>query len=343
MDRRHLRLPARRLARHDGHARRPNRPPPRALDRRGRIRPRVAAGRLLHECRDADPRPGPARCGRGDAGAVDAVADPDDVPGPGAMHGGDRGVYHELLGRCGRRPAPGRAAPGVLLVGLGVPACHTRDGGAARARPALAAGAPRSGGPPLRPDQHCALVGRSPGDNLRPQADRPGRARLAARRVRARRAERRPSFRAAATGARGATGRPAPLPGAGLQRSAGRLLPGHLPRVRRILLRLPVLPGGAGPVTARGGVVGGALGLYLTPGETAGGGSLRGQPLRLLILGPLRRSRVNAHRAPPRPSNRTRPTRVLRTVSVAGVWASPAAGRPRRAERLVALATRSVA
>ena len=30
-------------------------------------------------------------------------------------------------------------------------------------------------------------------------------------------------------------------------------------------------------------------------------------------------------------------------VSVAGVWASPAAGRPRRAERLVALATRSVA
>src|ERR687892_2919462 len=56
-------------------------------------------------------------------------------------------------------------------------------------------------------------------------------------------------------------------------------------------------------------------------------------------LGPLRRSRKNAYRAPPRPSNRTRPKRVLRTVSVAGVWASPAAGRPRRAEGLVALAT----
>ena len=79
LDRRHLRLPRRRLPDHDGHAGRPDRPPPAAADRRGRVRRRLGARGVLVERRDADRLARAARDRRGDAGAIDAVADPQHV------------------------------------------------------------------------------------------------------------------------------------------------------------------------------------------------------------------------------------------------------------------------
>ena len=68
---------------HDGHAGRPHRPPPAADDRRGGLRPRLGAGRIRDQRRDADRHARAARRRRRDACAVDPVADPQHVPRPG--------------------------------------------------------------------------------------------------------------------------------------------------------------------------------------------------------------------------------------------------------------------
>ena len=92
---------------------------------------------------DADRHPRAARRRRRDAGAVDALADPQHVPRPAAAHGRHRRLDHQLLGRRRDRPAPRRRAARALLVGLGVPAGGAGDGAAARGRAAAAAGVPR--------------------------------------------------------------------------------------------------------------------------------------------------------------------------------------------------------
>ena len=59
LDHRHLRLHGRRLPRHDGHARRPHRPPQAAAHRRRRVRRRVDRRGLLDQRRDAHRAAGP--------------------------------------------------------------------------------------------------------------------------------------------------------------------------------------------------------------------------------------------------------------------------------------------
>ncbi len=144
VDRRHLRLPRRRPADHDGHARRPHRPPAAAVDRRRRLRRGFGARCPLDDTRAADRRAGAARDRRCDARAVHARADPQHVRGPGAADLRGRRVDHELLGRRGDRPARRRRAARALLVGLRVPAGRPGDGVAAARRAGAAAGVPRS-------------------------------------------------------------------------------------------------------------------------------------------------------------------------------------------------------
>ena len=108
------------------------------------VRRRLGAGRLLDQRRDADRDPRAARHRRGHAGAVDALADPQHVPRPGAADRRDRRLDHELLRRRRHRPAAGRRVAGALLVGLGVPARRAGDGAAAGRRAAAAARVPRS-------------------------------------------------------------------------------------------------------------------------------------------------------------------------------------------------------
>ena len=86
VDHRHLRLHGRRLADHDGHAGRPDRPAAAAADRCRRVRRGVGAGRLLDQRRDADRGARAAGRRRRDAGAVDPVADPQHVPRSAAAH-----------------------------------------------------------------------------------------------------------------------------------------------------------------------------------------------------------------------------------------------------------------
>ena len=94
---------------------------------------------------------------------------------PGAAHHGDRHLDHQLLAGRRDRAARRRRAAGVLLVGVGVPARRSGDGAAARRRTEAAAGVPGSRRGPARSAQRRAVAGRRAGDDLRAQADRPGR------------------------------------------------------------------------------------------------------------------------------------------------------------------------
>ena len=109
LDRRHLRLPGRRVADHDGHARRPHRPPQAADDRRGGVRRRLGARRVLDQRRDADRVARAARRRRRDARAVDAVADPQHVPRP-ARSARSRSASGSRATRPARRSARWSAA-----------------------------------------------------------------------------------------------------------------------------------------------------------------------------------------------------------------------------------------
>ena len=232
---------------------RPHRPAPAAADRRRRVRRRLGAGRVLDQRRDADRRARAARHRRGHADAVHALPDPQHVPrscasGPPPSGSGSP------ASRSAARSAP--LLGGILLEYfwwgsvflINVPVMLAAAGG----RPAAAAGVPRSRAGRLDlPSAALSLVAR-PGDHLRHQADRRGRARLAAgadsilaglalaRRVRA---------PAAAPGR--PADRPAPVPGARLQRLAGaRTCSSFFVMFGSLLLRPPVPAAGARAVAA---------------------------------------------------------------------------------------------
>jgi len=250
LDRRCLRVRARRLAHHDGHARRPDRPPPAAPDRRRRLRRGVGAGRPLDERRDADRRARPARARRGDARALDPLPDPQHVPRSPPAHGRDRGLDHELLGRRRDRPAAGRAAARVLLVGVGVPPGPAGDGADPPPGADTPAGVPGSRRGPPRSRQRGPLARGRAGGDLRAQADCPGRRRVAARARDGGRLRPRRHLRAQAEAARRPADRPAALPGARVQRVARHVPARNLRRVRRLPLHLPVPAARARPLAA---------------------------------------------------------------------------------------------
>ena len=182
VDHRHLRVLRRRLAHHDGHARRPHRPAPPAADRRRGLRCGLGARRVLHQRRDADRQPRAAGRRRRDAGPLDAVADLPHVPRPAAALDRDRRVDRQLLGGRRGRPGARRRPAGALLVGLGVPAGPAGDGRCCSCS-----------GPRVLPEyrdpnagrldlaQRRDVAGRRARRDLRPQGDRPGRARLPVR------------------------------------------------------------------------------------------------------------------------------------------------------------------
>ena len=180
LDHRHLRVLRRGFADHDGDARRPDRPAPPADDRRRGVRHRLRGRRLLDERRDADR----TRALLGVAGATIAPSTLSLIRNmfldPAAAHHGDRRLDHQLLAGRRDRAAGRRLAAGILLVGIGLPARRSRDGAAARRRTEAAAGVPGSRRGPARPAQRAAVAGRRAGDDLRAQADRPGRCRPSA-------------------------------------------------------------------------------------------------------------------------------------------------------------------
>ncbi len=152
VDLRHLRLPGRRPAHHDGHSRRSHRPPQASAGGSSRLRGRIVACGILHELGDAHRQPRADGSLRGDDCPIDPVAHLHHVPRPeGADH------RNRLLDCCvlrGRRHRTGRrrSPPGVLLVGLSVPDWRARDGPTAAYRPADSArvqgserGSPRPG------------------------------------------------------------------------------------------------------------------------------------------------------------------------------------------------------
>ena len=196
-----------------------------------------------------------ARDRRRDAGALDAVADPQHVRGRPAAHGRDRDLDHELLGRRGDRPAGRRRAARELPLGLGVPARRAGDGAAAGDRPAAAARVQGPRARPARPGERGAVAGRGPRRDLRHQGDRQGRDRRRERRAGARRARARRRVRRPPAPARRPDDRPRAVPPAGLQPRAEREHARLRGRVRDRGLRRPVLPARARLLAARGGAV----------------------------------------------------------------------------------------
>ena len=111
VDRGHLRVSHRGVVDHDGHARRPDRPPPVVADRGMRVRGDVGAGlAVVYQRRDADRGPGVAGRGRRDADAFDVGADPGLVLRPAVSGRWGSG--------CGRRCSRPGTALGPLLGGL---------------------------------------------------------------------------------------------------------------------------------------------------------------------------------------------------------------------------------
>ena len=179
---------------------------------------------LLDERRDADRDARAARRRRGDAGAVDAVADPQHVPRP-AQRTVAIGIW--ITSYLGRRRRSARWSAGCCSSTSGGARCSCsacRSWCCCSCSGRAAAGVPRSRRGPARPAQRGAVAGRRAGGDLRPQAIAAGRLgwTAGARRSSVRRARRR-RVRAPAATARRPADRPAPVPRARLQRCAGRL------------------------------------------------------------------------------------------------------------------------
>ena len=142
---------------------------------------------------------------------------------PRQRGGRDRRLDLRVLGRQRHRAGARRRPARALLVGLGVPARAAGDGAAARPRADRPARVPRSRRRAARPGQRGDVPRRGPGRDLRPQADRPGRASAGCRSPSiARRAGRRRPVRPPPVRARRPDDRPAPVPDPGVQRVAGR-------------------------------------------------------------------------------------------------------------------------
>ena len=260
VDRRHLRVPDRRLADHDGHARRPDRPPATASDRRGRLRCRLDPRCILHQRGDAHCGARPARGRQRNARPLHAFPDSQHVPRSGGAHGRHRRLDRQLFRRWRRWTAAGRASARTLLVGFGLPGERPGDAAPARARTGAAAGVPRSGRGAARRHQRGALAPRRAGDDLRHQADRrgwPGVALLAGHPGGPRR--RRP-VRSAAEQARRPADRSRALPIRSLQRRAGGQSAGILRGIRNLSLHRPISAARSGDGPARSRSVDGAVG-----------------------------------------------------------------------------------
>ena len=123
---------------------------------------------------DAHREPGHHGHRRSDGGPLDAVADLHHVPGPEAAHDRDRVLDRRLFRRRRHRTGPRRRAPGVLLVGLGVPDRRPGDGTPADPRPAHAARVQGPRSSPPGPAQRRDVAARDPGRRLRAEGDRAG-------------------------------------------------------------------------------------------------------------------------------------------------------------------------
>ena len=174
VDHRHLRLPRRRPAHHDGHARRSHRPAQAPARRRRGLRAGVAARGVLDELGDAHRQPRGHGHRRRDDRPLDPVADLHDVPGPEAALHRDRLLDRRLLRRRRHRTGPRRRAPRVLLVGIGVPDRRPGDGAAAHPRPAHAARVPGPERAAAGPAQRRDVAARHPRRRLRAEGDRAG-------------------------------------------------------------------------------------------------------------------------------------------------------------------------
>ena len=155
---------------HDGHARRPDRPR-RLLMTGAAAFARLGRGRLLHQPEMLIVAPGAARDRRRDADALHPRADQQHVPRREAAR---RAIA--VWATC-HSPAPRSArssagAPRALLVGLGVPAGRTGDGGAAARGAGPAARVPQRDAGRLDLRQRRPVPGRDPADGLRHQAPR---------------------------------------------------------------------------------------------------------------------------------------------------------------------------
>ena len=185
VDRRQLRVPGRRLPDDDGGAGRPGRAPPPAVDRRRRVRGRLAAGRLCDQPGHADRGAGPAGRDGSHADAVDARPDPRHVHRPAPADDRVRRLDGELRARRRARSRGRGHPPAPLLVGLRLPLRGAADRRAAGAGPRAAARAPGSRRRPRRQRRRRAVPGRRAQRGLRAQAGGPGRPR-SGRRHRAR-------------------------------------------------------------------------------------------------------------------------------------------------------------
>ena len=167
---------------------------------------------------------------RRDARAVDALADPQHVPRSASSGRSRSSVWITSFSRRRRdRAAARRGRARVLLVGLGVPA--QRPGHGAAARSSVRGCCPSTGIPNAGQAGHRQrrdVARRGAGRDLRPQADRAGRARhgsrslsiLAGLAIGA-------AVRPPAAAARRPADRPRPVPGAGVQRVAAALRVRH--------------------------------------------------------------------------------------------------------------------
>ena len=245
LDRRHLRVPGRRFADHHGHARRPDRTAPAPLDRRRGVRAGFHPCRLLDQRRDADRSPGAARHRGGDACAVDAFADQQHVPRPGTAKLRHRRLDRQLLGRRSDRPADRRRAPRPFLVGFGLPRRRSGDVAPARGRAVPAAGIPRPQSRPTGPPERRPVARRDPRGDLRDEADRRIRHRMALRFVDPRRPGCRDRFRAATEAACQPADRSQPLPVASVQRVSRDQHPRLLRRLRNLSVHRAVSAAGA--------------------------------------------------------------------------------------------------
>lgn len=153
VDHRHLWLPGRRTAHHDGYAWRSDRPAKAAAVGLCRLRAGFAASGLFDQCGDADRQSSGDGDRRRHGGAIDALADLHHVPGPKAALHCHRCLDRGVFGGGRDRSCPGRHPAPVLLVGICLPHRGPGNGAAARARPADAAGVQGSERPPLGSDQ----------------------------------------------------------------------------------------------------------------------------------------------------------------------------------------------
>ena len=231
---------------------RPDRQAPPAPDRLCRLRAGFPARGSLDERRDADRGEGAARRGWCDACSLDALADPQHVRRPARAHACDRGLDHELLDRGGDRPADRWPPARGVLVGLGVPAGAAGDGAAAGRRAAAPARVPRSRRRTARPDQRGDLARGGAGRDLRAEAHGRGRPGHGRGRIYRRRGAGRRGVRPQTAETRGSDDRPAPVPPAGLQRSAGGQHVRLLRQLRDRRVHRPVPPARARAVAIRG-------------------------------------------------------------------------------------------